>query len=57
MARRLKKGDRVKRFGRMGTIVRLSDTQDYTAIVHWDDTGKIDFVKTWDLEKVEDKGK
>lgn len=57
MARRLKKGDRVKRLGRMGTIVRLSDTQDYTAIVHWDDTGKVDFVKTWDLEKVEDKGK
>ena len=55
MVRRLKSGDKVRCHGREGTLVRLSDTQEYTAIVHWTDTGKVQFVKTWDLEKVEDK--
>ena len=52
MAVGLKKGDRVKSFGREGTVVRKCYSQDYTVIVHWDDTKRCEFMKTWDLEKV-----
>ena len=55
MGRRIKAGDKVRCHGREGTIVRLSDTQEYTAIVHWTDTGRVQFIRTWGLEKVEDK--